>query len=116
MDRIEFRHNINGNFVIYVSYCEGFYSVLRVYSYGVLILQRMFSNEDGEWNAHPANVADTRFYSVTTRRHQGIAFAIDNYFTAHGGKCYDFLERIKRARSLTDVRRIAGYCSVKSYT
>ena len=117
MEKINFNHIINGTFRITVDYLEGMYSVVRVYSYGVLLFQRLYTLEnDGEWRPHEANFRKTNYFSQTTRIHQGIAFALDNRFSEYEGKCPEMLNRLKKARSLADIKRITGYLPVKQYT
>lgn len=117
MQVIKFDHTINGNFRLTATYVEGMYSVVRVYSYGVLLFQRLYTLEsDGEWRPHEANFRRTNYFSQTTRIHQGIAFSLDNRFTEYQGKCPELLLRLKKARSLADIKRITGYLPVKNYT
>lgn len=100
--------HFNGSFHVEIMQGE-IDSVLRCYSYDTLILQRhyrFYKLRD------ELTVYDMAFYSKTTRRHQGIARALDAYFSAHEGNTCEMADMVARSRSLRDLVRNFGYISI----
>lgn len=88
---------------------EGVNSVLRCYSYYTCILQRHY--HDGILR-EDVTFCDLHYFSQTTRRHQGIARAIDAYFSAHEGNTSEIVNMVARSSSLRDLVRNFGYISI----
>lgn len=82
---------------------------LSIQSYNTPIVFSYYMN--GEKQSVPS-FCDMRYYSQTTRIHQGIARAILGHFD--GVMCKGIVwDKIKNARSLRDLKRIFGYVPTK---
>ena len=112
--RKHFARTYNGTFTLEINFQDngnGYgYSVFRAYSYGLCIVQTHY--QDGGLD-NDLTFTHMCFESMTTRRHLGIARAINAYFTAHDGNPCEMIERLRATRSLRDLTRLYGYISIK---
>ena len=102
------KKTFNGTFTIEYSNFMGI-EYMAFISYNTTIAMSYYMN--GEKQSVPS-FCDMRYYSQTTRIHQGIARAILGHFDGVMAKSIVW-DEIKRARSLRDLRRIFGYVPTK---
>lgn len=98
------KKTFNGTFTIEYSSFMGIEYIAFI-SYQTTIGMSYYMN--GDKQAVPS-FFDNRYYSQTTRIHQGIARAILSQFDSVLARSIIW-DKIKRARSLRDLKRIFGY-------
>ena len=103
------KRTYNNNFTVEILNLDSIgVSWLSCYSYGNLIIAERFENGniDKEFD-----YSDMRYYSNTTRRHQGISNALRDYFIKHNGETENMSVMVSNSRSLRDLVRHFGYIS-----
>jgi len=113
--RKNLKRTYNGTFTIEIEWQDNIngygYSIFRAYSYGFCIVQTHYQSD---MLMYDLSYIYMRYKSMTTRRHLGIARAINAYFTAHNGNPCEMIDRLRATRTLRDLVRLYGYISIKN--